>query len=121
MINKIENKYTNIVAFEFSGEVTKDEFDQVIIPQVEGLIEKVDKINLVYVLNTELKNFTAGAWWEDAMLGLGNLTKWHKSAIVTDNENIQKFTDAFSVVMPGEFKGFDKNQLEEALKWASIE
>ena len=32
---------------------------------------------------------------------------------------IQNFTEIFSHVMPGEFKGFDKADLHEALRWAA--
>ena len=119
MINKLEQPYSNIVAFEFVGEVTKEDFAKTVLPDVEALIDKVDEINLVYLLNTELSDFTLGAWWKDAMLGLSKITKWNKSAIVTDNKSIQNFTEIFSHVMPGEFKGFDKDELEDALRWAS--
>ena len=119
MVKFIENNYTNIVAFNFEGEITKDDFENVIVPKIEQQIEAIDEINLVYVLNTDLSNFSTGAWWEDAMLGLKNLTKWNKSAIVTDNDTIAKFTEVFSKVMPGEFKAFPKNELEDGMKWAS--
>ena len=119
MVNKIEHPFSNVVAFEFVDEITKEDFDSVIIPEVEELIKKIDKINLVYVLNTDLDKFSLAAWWKDAMVGIQNITKWNKSAIVTDSKSIQQFTEIFSYVMPGEFKEFDKNELEEALLWAS--
>lgn len=119
MIKKVDHSYDNIVAFEFLGEVNKEDFDQIVIPAIEAMIDDIDKINLVYLLNTDLSEFTMGAWWKDAMLGIQNITKWHKSAIVTDSNAIQNFTEIFSHVMPGEFKGFDKVDLEEALRWAA--
>lgn len=119
MVNKIEHPFNNLVAFEFVREITKEDFDDVIIPEVKALVEKIDKINLVYLLNTDLDQFSLAAWWKDAMVGIQNLTKWNKSAIVTDSKSIQQFTEIFSYVMPGEFKGFDKDQMEEALLWAS--
>lgn len=119
MIKKIEHTYDNIVAFEFTGEVTQEDFNQKLIPAVEALIEDINEINLVYLLNADLSEFTMGAWFKDAMLGIKNITKWHKSAIVTDSDAIQNFTEIFSHVMPGEFKGFDKVDLEEALRWAA--
>lgn len=119
MIREIEHPYLNVVAFEFLGEVTKSDFSDIIIPKIEALIKTTGEINLVYLLSTDLNQFTLGAWWKDAMLGLHNITKWHKSAIVTDSKSIQKFTEIFSHVMPGEFKGYDTKDLTEALLWAS--
>jgi hypothetical protein len=38
---------------------------------------------------------------------------------VTDNEAAIKFTDAFGIVIPGEFKGFKKSEYEAAVEWAA--
>ncbi|MGD1319708.1 STAS/SEC14 domain-containing protein [Chryseobacterium sp. 2R14A] len=48
---------------------------------------------------------------------LKNLSKWNRCAIVTDKEGVQNFTDIFSVLMPGEFKSFPKENLYNALYW----
>jgi len=119
MIKNITTGYQNLVAFEFQGEVSKADFDSVIMPAVNDLVENYDELNLVYYINTELKNFDVGAWWQDAMLGLKNITKWHKAAIVTENSAVQKFTELFGIIMPGSFKAFDKEQLQEAIDWAA--
>ncbi|MDO5509563.1 MAG: STAS/SEC14 domain-containing protein [Weeksellaceae bacterium] len=121
MIKKIDTEYPNIVAFQFEGEVDKNDFDHVVIPAVEQQVREIDEINLIFILETSISNFTAGAWWKDAMLGLNNITKWNRSAIVTDSEAIQNFTKVFSVVMPGEFKGFDKDNYKYATDWAAGE
>ena len=63
--------------------------------------------------------FSAGAWFEDALLGLKNITKWNRAAIVTDNNRVQNFTAIFSVIMPGEFKFFPIEDLENAIFWCA--
>jgi len=70
-------------------------------------------------LDTPPSEFTMGAWWEDALLGIKNITKWNRAAIISDSEVVDKFTAAFSKVMPGEFKVFQKNDLERAIDWTS--
>jgi len=71
------------------------------------------------VIDTDLSNFTAGAWLQDALLGLKNIGSWNRAAILSDSEGIKTFTNIFSIVVPGEFKGFSKDQLEEAVVWVS--
>jgi hypothetical protein len=60
-----------------------------------------------------------GAWLQDVFLGLKNLTNWNRAAIVTDKQGVQNFTDIFSVLMPGEFKSFPKENLYNALYWCN--
>ncbi len=119
MIERLKDVPGNLAAFRATGEVTQDDFKNTVMPEVELMVEKTDKLNYLLLLDTDIKNFTAGAWLQDALLGIKNLTKWNRAAIVSDSENIIKFTDAFSVAMPGEFKGFKKTELQQAIDWAS--
>lgn len=118
MITQMHNVPNNMVAFRATGEVTKDDFE-LVKEQVAELVDNQDKLNYLLYLDTSIKEFTAGAWLQDALLGIQNITKWNRAAIVTDSEGVQKFTTAFSKVMPGEFKGFDKNHFDEAVNWVS--
>lgn len=119
MIVKIENLPDNIVGFKAYGEVTKEDFTNVVMPQVQEAIDKNEKLNYLLILNTDIKNFTIGAWMKDAVMGVKHLFKWNRAAIVSDVEAIRKFTDAFSVVMPGEFKGFEHKDEQAAINWVS--
>ncbi|MGC4041271.1 MAG: STAS/SEC14 domain-containing protein [Flavobacterium sp.] len=113
------NSPENVAAFRALGEVTKKDYEDIVIPKVESLIKSNDQLNFLLELDTDLGNYTAGAWFEDAMIGLKNFTKWHRAAIVTDSDNIISFTNAFSYIAPGEYKGFKKSELNEALNWVA--
>jgi hypothetical protein len=121
MIIVLPNTPSNIVAFKALGEVTKKDFEEVVMPAVDNLVKKTGKLNYLLEIDTELSNFTAGAWWQDALLGIKKLTKWNKAAIISDSEGISKFTTIFSVIMPGEFKAFKKTELNKAIEWVSAE
>lgn len=108
-----------MVGFRATGDVTKDDFDQIVLPAVAELVQRIDELNYLLVLDTPLKNFTLGAWIKDAMLGLNNLSKWSRCAIVSDSDNINSFTNMFGKVMPGEFKGFTPEELDSAIAWTS--
>ena len=110
---------SNVAAFRAMGEVTKDDYTNVVVPTIDALVKKQDKINFMLVLDTDLKNFTMGAFLQDLGVGLKHFTKWHKMAIVTESGAINTFTDMFSYVAPGEAKGFTHAQLQEATDWVS--
>ena len=119
MIEKLKDAPDTIAAFRAVGEITKEDFTNLVIPEVEALVQRTDKLNYLLLLDTELKEFSAGAWLQDALLGIKNITKWNRAAIVSDSEGVIQFTNAFSVVMPGEFKGFRKNELQLAIDWVA--
>jgi hypothetical protein len=119
MIYVIDNLPANMVGFRATGEVNENDFTSVVIPRVKAVMEKTGKLNYLLLLDTSVKNLTFGAWIKDALLGIKNLTKWNRAAIVSDSAMIRKFTDIFSVLIPGEFKGFEYNDLKQAIDWTA--
>lgn len=116
---QVINTPDTMVAFRAMGEVTKEDYENTVIPAVEALISSINEINFLLVLDTDIENFTLGAWMQDAMLGIKNLGKWNRAAIVTDSEKIIAFTNGFSYMVPGEFRGFKKEAYQEAVHWVS--
>lgn len=108
-----------MVGFRAEGEVDKADFENVVLPAVKELVDDTHKLNYMLVLDTNIHNFTPGAWLEDAILGIKNITKWNRAAIVSDSEMVRKFTDVFSKVMPGSYKGFSHRELQTAIDWTS--
>jgi len=119
MIQLINNMPNNLVAFRASGEVTKEDYENVVVPEVDRLAEATDTLNFLLQLDTDIENFTVGAWIQDALIGLKNITKWNRAAIVTDSVRIIAVTNGFSYLVPGEFKGFKKDAFAEAVDWVS--
>src|SRR5690606_3338183 len=117
MIKIIQDAPDNVAAFHASGKVTKQDFEETVLPQVKSKIEVYNELNYLFELDTDLDEFTAGAWVQDAWLGIKNLAKWNRCAIISDEENVHEFTDKFSKIMPGEFKAFTTAQLAIAVKW----
>jgi len=118
MITQITDVPNNMVAFKADGEVTKEDFE-LVKDQVADLVEDTGKLNYLLFLDNSPKDFTLGAWLQDALLGISNITKWNRAAIISDSETVIKFTDAFSKVMPGEFKGYPKAEYDRAVDWVS--
>jgi len=120
MLTPIENLPPHVFGVKAIGEVTADDLKNVLLPGLEALTDKYDEIYYLLLLETKVENFTAGAWVQDAIAGVKHLTKWKKMAIVTAQESVESFTNAFSYITPGEAKGFDLDQLDEAIAWVSL-
>ena len=119
MIEVIHGMPAHVTAFRATGIVTRDDYYNVINPLVKNVAIAFGKINYMLVLNTELKNYTLGAWVEDALLGFRYFSKWRKLAIVTEKDGIKKFTDTFGKLIPPETKGFKMEDLSSAKRWVS--
>lgn len=119
MLQFINDLPDHVVGIHAIGEVTKEDVEKVIIPRVDDLVKRQGEINYLLVLETEVQNWTTGAWYNDLKVGLKNFTKWNKIAVVSDQKAVEWFSDAFRFFIPGKSKGFPLNQLDEAVKWIS--
>ncbi len=111
----------NVAGFKASGEVTREDYEKIVFPVIRQHVETFGHLNFVFYVDTSLKNFSAGAWVRDIWMGLKELARWHKVAIISDVERIRRFTDTISHLLPGEYKGFPTHLLEDAIRWASME
>ena len=119
MIKQLGNLPETMVGFSAEGDVTKEDFENIVLPACEKIIEQTGRLNYLIVLNTPLSHFTYEAWMQDVYLGLEHLFKWNRGAVVSDSESIRTFTDIFSIFIPGEFKGFEHSELQKAIDWTS--
>jgi hypothetical protein len=119
MLTKLDNLPEYVLGIRAAGEVDKNDLDNVLLPGLKALADQYGEIYYLLVLETPVQNFTAGAWWKDVVAGIKHLTHWKKMAIVTDQKAVETFTDLFSYVSPGEAKGFELSELDEAIAWVS--
>lgn len=119
MLTPINGLPDHVFGVTASGEVDKTDMDTVLLPGLQQLVDKNDEIYYLLVLLTDVGNFTAGSWVEDMKAGIKHFTKWKKIAVVTDQSGVEKFTDVFTVMVPGQSKGFKLSELEAAKAWVS--
>jgi len=117
MLTEITGLPDNVFGVRATGEVDSEDIKNVLLPGLKRTAEKFDEIRYLLVLETDVKQFTAGAWVQDAKAGLQNFTKWKKIAVVTAEKGVEWFTDVFTVATPGTSKGFKPEELEDAKAW----
>lgn len=114
LINDLPDHATGVRA---RGEVTREDVETVLLPAIDELVSRTDAIYYLLVLDTDVQNWDAGAWMSDAKLGLKHFTKWKKIAVVTDQKGVQRFSDLFSALVPGESRGFSHEEEAAARQW----
>lgn len=121
MLQKIEELPQYVAAFRAVGEVTEEDYKNILLPEVERVDKQHGHIHFLMVLETSDTNFSIRAWLQDALTGLKHFRGWKKVAIVSDEKGIEKISDLFTAVIPGQSKGFPLSQLTEAKQWVAAE
>ncbi|MFD2581755.1 STAS/SEC14 domain-containing protein [Pedobacter vanadiisoli] len=121
MLTEITGLPDHIFGVRATGEVTSDDIKSVLITGLKRTASRFKEIRYLLVLETDVKNFTAGAWVQDVKAGLQNFNRWKKIAVVSAEKGVEWFTDVFTLATPRKSKGFKPDELEEAKNWLNAE
>lgn len=119
MISQMKNVPADVAAFQATGKVYKEDYEKVVIPVVDSIAKQFGKVKFLLVLDTDVSNYSLGAWADDALVGIKHFTNWRKIAIVSNQTAVVKVTDVLGHLIPGETKGFLLAQEGEAIRWIS--
>jgi hypothetical protein len=119
MLQLIYDLPPHVAGLHALGEVTETEYEEALIDLIDPLLKKNRKISFVLVLETDIKNFTSGAWCGNIKIGFKYFFNWNKVAIVTDQKGVLGFSDLFKYVIPGKFKLYQLDELGQAIIWVS--
>jgi hypothetical protein len=117
MIEQLNSFPDNVLAFVCKGQVTKGDYDAVVVPAVMNLLKRQDKIRLYYETAADFAGYDPGAIWEDFKVGIEHLTRWERIAVVTDVEWIKQTMRFFSFLMPGATKLFPTSEAAQGRAW----
>ena len=116
MIEILTDFPDNVVAFICHGHVTKDDYDTVLIPEVEKRLKQHEKLRIYYEFAPDFNGIDPGAAWEDAKVGFSHFLSWERIAVVTDVEWIKQMR-FFGFLMPAEVRVFPLADSAKARGW----
>lgn len=122
MIERIADVPAGCVGFRASGEVSADDYRQVLEPTLRDAAES-GEIRMLFALDGDFE-MDVGAMVQDAKtglsLGIGHHSAWKRSAIVTDVEWIDRAMRLFAWMVPGELRVFSMAEVEQAKEWVAL-
>jgi hypothetical protein len=119
MLKRIIDLPDNVLGIEASGKVTAEDYQTVLVPELESMLRKIKKVRLLYVLGDTFDGYTGAAAWQDAKVGLTHLTQFDRIAVVTDVDWIRNSVKVFGFAMPAEVHIFAVDDLRQAREWVS--
>jgi hypothetical protein len=119
MLQLMKDVPAHVVGVRALGKVTEDDYKQTLVPALENASKQFGEINFLMVFETDLGNFTWGAWVQDAKESLRHFAKWNKIAIVSDQKIVERFAYVFNFLSPAQAKGFPVSDIELAKGWVA--
>jgi hypothetical protein len=117
MVEKISDLPENVLGFTAKGMVTANDYESVNIPAVKEIFSRQGKVRYLYHLGEDFSGIEAAAAWNDAKLGLHQLTGWEKMALISGVEWIRWAVKIFGLAIPGHVRVFHNRDLAEARLW----
>lgn len=121
MIERIEGMPAGTIGLRASGELSKDDYVDVLEPALREGVES-GELRLLFVL-TDFGGLEASAVAEDIKTGLQawfrDHSAWKRFGLATDVEWVAKAMHMFAGMIPGEVKVCGLAEAEEAKRWVA--
>ena len=117
MIKEIADLPEGTLGFQFTGQITGDDYDKVLTPAIEKAIEQHERIKIMIQFGPEFEGYSLEAAWDDTKMGLRNWNGFERIAVITEVSWLRMSVRAMSLLMPCPVQLFDLDQRDEARRW----
>jgi hypothetical protein len=117
MIETIAGLPEGTLGFRFSGRVSGEDYDTVLVPAIDRAIETHDHIKTLLVFGEGFEGYDLAAIWDDTLVGLRHWRGFERIAVVSDVPWLRTVVRAVGVAMPCPIRLFDAHEQEEARRW----
>lgn len=119
MIEILKDFPSNVVALSADGQVSREDYQKVVIPAVERAFNQHETVRLYYMIGKDFSGIDLGAMWADTKVGMAHFFRWERIAVITDIEWIKHSVTAFGFLMPAQVSVYATADAETARKWIS--
>ncbi len=116
MIEVMESK-GNLLWMQATGKLTRQDYQEVLIPRLEEAIKEHGKVRLLFHLDPDFQGWELGALWDDLKFDLKHQNDFERLAVVGAAWWVDAAVAIFSRFMSGEVKTMLEEQLAEAWEW----
>lgn len=119
MVELLNNFPPHVAAYKASGAISKEEYEQIVMARIDEVAAQHGKINFLVLLETDVDNYSLGAFIDYLKISFKHFTRWNRMAIVTDQKWVRTLYEGLSAVVHGEIKSYELSQFEAARQWVS--
>lgn len=119
MIEEMTGLPAGTLGFKVFGNVTGDDYDNVLTPAIDKAIEEFDRIKLLAQIGPDFEGYSLDAAWDDAKLGLRHWNGFERVAVATDLGWLRTMIKAMGFMMPCPVRLFELGEVDDAKRWLS--
>lgn len=119
MVELLTNFPPHVAAYKAHGTVSKEEYEQVVIKRVDEVATQFGKINFLVLLETDMENYSIGAFLDYVRISFQHFSKWERMAIVSDECWLRNAYNLLGHVVHGTIKTYMLKDFESARQWVS--
>ena len=117
MITMLTGLPDGVVGFEATGKVEAADYKEILDPALTKAIDEHGSIRVLYVLGEGFTGYSAGALWEDTLVGTKDFSKWERIAVVSDTDWVHNTVQAFAWAVPARIRTFPTAERDAAVAW----
>jgi hypothetical protein len=119
MIELIGGLPNEVIGIEAVGDVTRQDYIDVVRPAVARALADHEKIRLLHVIGDRFTGHSASALLEDAKVALPNVRSIERIAVVTDVTHYRALVKGGGWTLPGDTQLFSNAERADAEAWVS--
>ena len=116
MFKLIEGLPADVLAIEASGQITHQDYRDILIPKAESQMAN-GPIKMLYVIKPDFTGFDLQSLWDDSAFGFNHWRGFSRIALVTDHAWMEGMVTMFTPFFPEEVRLFRLAQLSAAKDW----
>jgi len=93
MITILNDAPENVAAFNATGEIKREDFENLVIPHVKNKVDQFNELNYLLYLDTDIDHPDVQSWLTNSLSDLNSIPQYNRAAIVSDHEKVQKMTN----------------------------
>ena len=117
MIEIMSESENNLLVIKAIDKLTVQDYEEVLIPRLEKILEEFDKIKGVVYISEGFRGWELGAAWDDAKFGMRHRKDFEKIAIIGGAKWIEWTTKIGSYLISGEVKVYKQDEFNSAIEW----
>ena len=101
MITIMQETEGKTLVIQAAESLTSQDYEKILIPSLKQLIEKFEKVRLVFYFGENFTGLELGAVWDDAVFGVQHQHNFEKLAVVSDKKWVEWATKIGSYFKEG--------------------
>jgi len=108
-----------VIVIQASGEVTDEDYKNVLIPALEKLQKTQGEMRAVIYFDEDFSGYTLGAMADDAVFGIKNIANFKKVSVMGLHGWMEAFVAFANTIAPNIVQEFKPDEMDKALAWAN--